>query len=352
MQQHRQVARRALSRGALSVLAGLGLLVPSVAWAQGSGRVEAEALFDSGLELMRAGEFTAACQKLEESQRVDPGVGTLLYLAECYELEGRTASAWATFREAAAIAGAEGHHEREAQGTERAQRLEPLLSRVTLEVAPESRRVEGLTIRRGDVVVSARTWDTPLPVDPGDYQVVVSAPGYRSRTLPLHVGPDADRVVLPIPPLEALPPEPQEVAPTPSPATRSTVSANRDARQDEGARRGGAHRGFAWVATGVGVAGLGVGSAFGLVAMARNEDALRYCTGSTCDDPRGEELTHDARTAATGSNIGFAVGAAGAVTAIALWLTVPPRQRTAAPHVAPWVHPEARAAGIGAGGHF
>src|SRR5687768_7618823 len=69
-----------------------------------SDKAAAEALFDQGVRLMKQNNFADACPKLEESDRIDPAVGTLLYLGECYERVGKTASAWATFREAASIA--------------------------------------------------------------------------------------------------------------------------------------------------------------------------------------------------------------------------------------------------------
>src|SRR4051794_20217691 len=72
-----------------------------VAMAQStSDKVAAESLFDQGRDAMRKSDFARACGLLERSQKLDPAVGTLLYLGECYERSGRTASAWATFREA------------------------------------------------------------------------------------------------------------------------------------------------------------------------------------------------------------------------------------------------------------
>jgi hypothetical protein len=50
-----------------------------------SDKAAAEALFDQGVRLMKQNSFAEACPKLEESDRIDPAVGTLLYLGECYD---------------------------------------------------------------------------------------------------------------------------------------------------------------------------------------------------------------------------------------------------------------------------
>ncbi len=46
----------------------------------------AELLFQEGQQLIKDGKHAAACPKFEQSQKLDPAIGTLLNLAHCYEL--------------------------------------------------------------------------------------------------------------------------------------------------------------------------------------------------------------------------------------------------------------------------
>src|SRR5580765_1680975 len=80
---------------------------------EASDKAAAEGLFDEGRRLMAEGKYDEACPKLEASQRLDPGVGTMLTRADCLEKRGKTASAWAQLREASSAAHKAGSLERE-----------------------------------------------------------------------------------------------------------------------------------------------------------------------------------------------------------------------------------------------
>ena len=73
----------------------------------------ARALFDEGRRLASQGKYDAACPKFEESQKLDPGMGTLFNLADCVEHLGRTATAWVWFREVGDAANRAGQADRE-----------------------------------------------------------------------------------------------------------------------------------------------------------------------------------------------------------------------------------------------
>src|SRR6185369_5679854 len=88
---------------------------PAVAWADtpADRAARAQGLYDAAAELIKAGKFAEACPKLEESQRLDPAMGTQFFLAGCYEKTGRPTSAWSLFLEVAAAAKAAGNTVRE-----------------------------------------------------------------------------------------------------------------------------------------------------------------------------------------------------------------------------------------------
>lgn len=86
-----------------SVLAVLLHLAPAALRAEATEPLDAaraEALFEEGRQALAAGDYLTACAKFEESQRLDPGAGTLLNRATCEEKLGNDQRALQHFREA------------------------------------------------------------------------------------------------------------------------------------------------------------------------------------------------------------------------------------------------------------
>jgi serine/threonine-protein kinase len=333
--------------------AALGLFAAEPARAQdASGKAAAESLFESGVQLMKAGRFAEACPKLETSQRVDPAVGTLLYLAECYEKLGRTASAWATFREAESLARGSNQAERARTAQARSQKLEPELAYLTVNVAPDA-KVEGLVVRRGSTVVLPDLFGVAAPVDPGVIEIEAGAPGHRRYTTQVKVGPRGKETVT----LPKLEPEPGAEAPPVAPvvagaSTPSEVPPSRPAEAPpKDAPASGPDHTLAYILGGVGIVGIGVGSYFGLRALSKNSESEESCDDrNVCDDPQATELTDQAKDAALISNIGFAVGGAALASGIVLYFVTPGGDEANALRVSPSV--ARHGAGLNIGGRF
>jgi thioredoxin-like negative regulator of GroEL len=126
-----------VSREVIVVAACIGLL-PATALAQDPSEGAATALFDEGMKLMERGRYSEACPKLARSHQLAPTGGTVLNLAECYEKNAQYSSAWTAFMQAAARAAGAGKKDFETLALERAKKLEPKLSRITLKVARPS----------------------------------------------------------------------------------------------------------------------------------------------------------------------------------------------------------------------
>lgn len=314
----------------LGLLAGLGAVVafiPSAHAQPGDAQASAtaESLFREAKDLMAQENFAAACAKFEASQSLEAGLGTLLNLADCYEKLGRTASAWAEFLRAAALARRSDQRDREDVARERARALEPLLLRLKI-VVPAEALASGLTIHRGSVEVERAAWGSPIPVDPGSYVVKSSAPGKVPREYPIELNKPGETVELALMPLEdapvtETPPEAAPVAaappPPPAPEPRAvTVSPPPESSQ----------RTWGLALGGVGVAGLAAGGILGLVAKNRYDDA--QCENGLCPSSSAQRDSERALKLANYGTISAAAGGALLVVGATIYLLAPGNEET------------------------
>lgn len=280
----------------------LAPLLAAIVWASPAGAqtsaqdvAAAQALFEEGRALMQKNELAQACAKFAESQRLGPAAGTLLNLGECYAKLGKTASAWATFKEAVSAAQSSGQGDREQYAKERAAEVEPLLTKLAIKVdTPEQ---PGLVVKRDGVALGKAAWGTPVPVDPGMHVVEATANGKKPWTTNVDATTDKNLEVV-VPALEDAPAAPAEARP----ATQK------------------------WV--GLGVAGLGlvgvtVGAVFGLAAISSNDDAKSHCRTDTLCDAEGVSLTDTAKGQATASTLFFVLGGAALAGGAILFFTAP-----------------------------
>ena len=283
--------------------------------------------------MLRAKEYKEACAKLETSQRIEPAVGTLLYLGECYDRLGRTASAWATFREASSLAQSSGQADRARVATERAAKLEPNLAYLAVAVAA---LVPDMVVRRGGEVIKLDLFGVSIPADPGEINIEVSAPGYEPFTTTTTLA-ARDRRTVTIPPLTAIPgsakkDEKPEVLPAPEIAQKQPLAEPHESitptPPPSGSNTG---RVVGLVIGGAGLVGVGIGSYFGIRAYQKNNDAKdKYrCSDDECLDARGLSVTDDALEQARFSNIAFAAGGGLLAVGIIVYALSPGRSESA-----------------------
>lgn len=315
---------RGLSRRAAYAAFVAFVLRPGVALADPTAaeRAAAESLFHDGRQLLEAGQVATACAKFAESQRLAPALGSLLNLAACHELEGKTASAWVEFSEAATLAERAGARERAAYATQRRDALERELARVTVSVSAwhDGMRVtiDGHEIRPG-------AFGTAIPVDPGAHRIQASAPGRRTWEQALVVGRGASTLAIQVPELEAIPsptgpasePKPP---PAPPPTSPRALGSPPSGRTDGGT--GSTTHLPLLIATGtMAAAGIGIGTVYGLRTFSEKREADRECPSRSCPSRTAVEANERAYDAALVSTVAFGLGTASAAVFTYLLVT-------------------------------
>jgi hypothetical protein len=263
----------------------LVMTVSKSAWAD-EDAARAEALFESGKAALAAGRVEAACADLGESLRLQKGVGVALWTADCYERQGKLASAWSTFEQAITLAHARGDA-RETLAAERARKLEGRLFRVVVTTEDPNAAVE----RDGAPMTEI---GVPIPLDPGRHRFVATSPEGRTETVIDAAGEGrTERMILPKP--ASTPKAP--IAEKRAPKSTSTIGL---------------------IVAGAGVVALGASGFFALSARSAYDDSNATCAGNICDR---EGLAHrdDAYDRAAVSTITFGIGAVALVAGAVLF---------------------------------
>jgi hypothetical protein len=322
----------------------------------GPDAAKADDLFKTAKDELKHGLTADACGHFAESARLAPGVGVTLYLADCYQRVGRTASAWTAFREAEALART--HKDKRADlAHHRAEVLEPKLNHLTIQVtgpapaAPLEVTCDGRRIARD-------SWGTPVAIDPGEHVIVAQAGGW-SRTYGASIDAKTSAttvtIELPAPETRAAPPA-RAIATEAPPATASPGPAAPPAPEPAAAASpppaaegsGSAHVWLTVSLGAVGVAGLGIGTVYGILATShRNQSNAGPCDASDYCSPSGLSLRQQALSEATVSTVAFIAGlAAVAGAGAAYFLTAGPSSEPSRTGVT--VSPTVTAGGAGA----
>lgn len=278
-------------------LACAAFAVDAAAEVSPADQAAAQALFDEAKSLAQSGKFADACPKFAASQKIDPGIGTLLYLADCYEKAGQTATAWASWLEAARAAKAGGQADREKLAKDRAAALAPKLPKLTIVLA-KGAEVASLEVKRDGTKVEAVVLGSAIPVDPGAHRIEASAPGRKTWSTSADVAAGASvKVEIPALAVEAVAvaaPPAKQAAPAAPAKAASPVKTT-----------------VAYTALGVGAVGVGLGVVFALSSRSKHQDLDAACPDGACPESKRAEiegLASDATSAGRNAFISFAVG--------------------------------------------
>jgi hypothetical protein len=326
-----------------SLVALLVAMVTSLASAQsGDSRVLAQSLFQEGKRLLDAGKIDPACEKLEESQKLDPAGGTLLNLARCHELQGKIATAWTDFQGVLEMSKRARRPDRMAHAKKKIDELGPKVPYLTLRYAGTA-PLPGLKVRLDGVALSAATLDTSLALDPGEHVVSAEAEGHEPFEARVTLA-EREKKTVAIGPLE-----PVRKAPPPRPEPVSS--------------RPGWLLPTAIVTGGLGLAAHLVTLGTGVRALDLGKEGEAACPGLACSQA-GLDAVESGRDFATAADVSLVIGivlGAGSATLFAvnyIWFTdeapggAPPTE-AASLHVVPHVELGRRETyGVGVRGTF
>lgn len=282
------------------ILALSCLLMASASHAQaGSGNNTAKAreAYARGQQLFRQGDFVAAQASFQDAYRAVPNPIVLLSIAECQVRTEHFGDAvtslnqYLTERPTAPD---------KAQVEAQIAKLKEKPGFLEVTSTPSGARV------LVDGVDSGKVTPAELGLGAGEHTIALELEGYVRVESKVAVEIGSRQPVNAT--LEALPPPPEPVAAAP---VETQTDTNDKKRVDTAL----------WVATGVAGAGLVVGSILGGLALKNKGDFDDAPTEAKAD--KGERL-------ALFADVGFGVAAAGAVTALVLYLTADDEQQPAA----------------------
>ncbi|MBI5532879.1 MAG: hypothetical protein HY898_09205 [Deltaproteobacteria bacterium] len=306
----------------------LALIVSSSAIAQSQQpeAKKAESLFIQGRDALARKEYPLACAKFRESLNLVSRPSTLLNLAQCEESLGKLVSAMGHWKEGSM---------RLESGDDRfriaMERIDSLGRRIpTLKLKAGPKLDPSARVMLDDALVDPALMGTAMSLDPGVHTVVIQVAGKPDLKQFVRLEEGKPREIE----LGAEGPE----ADASSHRSGAPGESNGGKSAPNGAAGSSGRRTAAWVAGGVGAAGLATALVTGGILLSKNATIQDNCPDKKCN-PTGRDAIDSANTLTTVNWIGWGVGALGAGIATWLFLSGPddgPKVTTAfAPTVLP-----------------
>lgn len=239
---------------------------------------------------MEHDDLKTACQRFEESERLDPAAGTLMNWAECLNRQGKLVASMLKWREALdALPPAD---ERRTGAEERIAALRLRVPRLAIHLAPSA--PAGAIVVRDAAAIDAAALGIEIPVDAGEHRIAVSAPGRMTTEVVVKIAEGERRTITVTAghPVSAF-----------APASRSTDH-SAPSETPVGA----------WIVGGVGAAALLTGGTFGVLAIVENgkvNDECHKTSSSLQCSQAGMDAARAGDTYATVANVLVPIGLVG-----------------------------------------
>ena len=285
-------------------------------------REQAQQRFFRGKAFLAMKKYDDAANELRASLEIVASPNTRLLLARCLREQGHLVEAYVEFGravvEAKELARADVRYAKagESAGEDR-NALEPKLAFVSVSVTNASDETK---LRVGREELRRAAWSEPVPMMPGATEIVVETPGRPPviRSVTLAAGEKKSLTI--------------DAGPAPSQSAEPVATTPRE--DQEGKKDRTALRPYAYVAGGVGAAGVLTFAVFGALANSTYSDLKDQCHGGPCAPPRANDIS-SGKTQQTIANIGLVVGVIGLGAGVALYvLSAPPKSSDEAPHAA------------------
>jgi len=307
----------------------VGLLLTSVAWGEGvaveaatSEQLrQAQTAFQAADELFDVQQYAEALEKYRASYGVVASPNSRLMIARCLRELGRLDEAYAEYDATLTAAEELARTKPQYKQTVKSARdeLQALRTRVALlsvtlgDVPPESE------ITVGGKQVDTKMLERPIVVVPGEVVVIAVAPdgqragavtrasAGRESTVTLKLGEGSD--------IGQQSAETEEAAPVPGPSARHAkpeVAAVPPPESDSSLKT------YAYVAGGVGAAGLVAFGVFGMLNNAKYDELDEQCPDGHCAPDRSDDIDQG-RLYQTLANVGAVVGVVGLGAGVALF---------------------------------
>jgi hypothetical protein len=293
----------------LSIVATLAG-APAAAAPSARDKAEAKNLVGEAKAALKQQRFDYAIRVMKEAEALDPSPALEVDLADALAQAGRLVDA-SKMLHAAEGAPATTPAAKKTQEAAKKQlaELEARIPHIKVTATDGAAiKIDGAEVSEGDVAV-----------DPGDHKVTAEADGFDPAEKTVHVAEGAhERVKLKL-----------------SPAGTAAKPA------EEADSGGGGSKLPAVIAFGVGAVGLGVGTAFGILAFSQTSAAKSECSAFSICPQSDASTISSAQTAGNVSTVGFIAGGVGVAAGVVLLIVssgskkAPEKKESAT--VTPWV---------------